>query len=152
MSDLTVIDASPAERVSIEQFQEAMGQRSQPVRFGSLRSPDGQDISVPEPLFRVLCEAAKNLVAGYQVIIAPFQHQLTTQEAADFLNVSRTYVCRMVDEGQIPSEKIGRHRRIQFGELMEYKKRRMAQKKESLINLIRETEELGLYGKAGKKQ
>jgi excisionase family DNA binding protein len=77
--------------------------------------------------------------------VAPIHHQLTTQEAADLINVSRTYLVRLLDRGDIPSEKIGRHRRVTFGDVMSYKKRRMAERTEALTNLIHESEEARLY-------
>jgi excisionase family DNA binding protein len=147
MTDLNVIDASPEQRVDIRGFKDALvrDNNGHEPRYGVLRSPDGKETPLPEPLYRVLLEAAATLVAGYQVIVAPVHHQLTTQEAADFLNVSRTYLVRLLDRGDIPSHKVGRHRRVTFGELMTYKKRRMSERREALTNLIRESEELGLY-------
>jgi excisionase family DNA binding protein len=148
MSDLQVIDASPEQRADIRGLREAFAVQDSAHNLpqcGILRSPDGQEFPLPEPLYRVLVEAAATLVAGYQVIVAPIHHQLTTQEAADLLNVSRTYLVRLLDRGDIPSAKVGRHRRVTFGDLMEYKKRRMSERREALENLIHESEELGLY-------
>ncbi|MDB5073513.1 MAG: binding domain protein excisionase family [Candidatus Eremiobacteraeota bacterium] len=144
---MTLIDASPAQRADIRGFNDAMAADSSeaPLRYGSLRSPDGKDIPVPEPLYRVLVESARALIAGYQVIVAPVHHQLTTQEAADLLNMSRTYLVRLLDRGEIPSEKVGRHRRVAFGDVMTYKKRRMAERRDALVSLIQEGEETGLY-------
>jgi excisionase family DNA binding protein len=147
MTELNVIDASPQQRADILGFKDVLTRDSgaKERRYGVLRSPDGKEVPLPEPLYRVLVEAAATLVAGYQVIVAPVHHQLTTQEAADFLNVSRTYLVRLLDRGDIPSHKVGRHRRVRFGELMTYKKRRMDDRRAALTNLIRESEELGLY-------
>lgn len=156
MSELQVIDASPQQRADIERLKDAFGDQTQEhagqeeVRFGLLVHPDGETtFPLPEPLFRVLAQAAGSLVAGYQVIVAPVQHQLTTQEAADLLNVSRTYLVRLLDEEKIPSTKVGRHRRVAFGDLMAYKKNRMAERRQALENLMQESEELGLYDRPG---
>lgn len=149
MSDLQVIDASPGQRADIERLRDAFtaaeGCAQDKVRFGCLVHPDGDMFPLPEPLFRVLYQAAAALIAGYQVIVSSVQHQLTTQEAADLLNVSRTHLVKLLDQNKLPSVKIGRHRRVTFGDLMDYKKRRLAERRESLENLIRESEELGLY-------
>jgi len=155
MSELQVIDASPQQRADIERLKDALGtaddssQEKGPqdeVRFGFLVHPDGKiRFPLPEPLFKVLFQAATTLIAGYQVIVAPVQHQLTTQEAADLINVSRTYLVRLLDEGKIASAKVGRHRRVAFGDLMDYKKNRMIERRQALENLIQESEELGLY-------
>ena len=146
MSDLLVIGASPELRSAIQGVNNALTQApQQEPKQAFLESPDGQRVPLPEPLYRVLVQAAATLVAGHQVVMAPVQHKLTTQEAADLLNVSRPYFVRLVDRGDIPSEKVGRHRRVTFGDLMDYKKKRIEERREALENLIREREELGLY-------
>jgi|SRR5579863_8653238 len=154
MSEPQVIDASPQQRADIERLKDALGAADeQPqekgvkeeVRFGLLVNPDGETTPLPEPLFKVLVQAASTLIAGYQVIVAPVHHQLTTQEAADLLNVSRTHLVRLLDDGKIASSKVGRHRRVAFGDLMTYKKQRMTERRQALENLIQESEELGLY-------
>jgi excisionase family DNA binding protein len=150
MSDLQVIDASPEQRADIERLQDALGApdcHAAETRFGLLVHPDGTNLPLPEPLLRVLMSAANSLQAGYQVIVAPVHHKLTTQEAADLLNVSRTYLVRLLDNDTIPSSRVGRHRRVTFGDLMEYKKLRMGERRKALENLIHESEELGLYDK-----
>ena len=120
--------------------------------FANFVTPEGVSLPLPEPLFRVLSQTAAALVAGDQVVVAPLQHPLTTQQAADLLNVSRPYLIRLLDTGEIPSQKVGRHRRVTFGDLMEYKKRRVSERRQALENLIRESEELGLYDRpSGKK-
>ena len=151
MSELQVIDASPEQRADIARgFKEAFATLAphKEVRYGVLVSPDGKQVPLPEPLFQALLQAAATLVAGYQVIVAPVQHQLTTQEAADLINVSRPYLVRLLDSGKIPSNKVGRHRRVGFGDLMTYKKHRMSERREALTNLIQESEELGLYDRS----
>jgi len=146
-----VIAASPEDREAIGEVKEALAVPSSgPLPCGALRAPDGREIPLPGPLFRVLVEAAASLVAGFQVIVAPVHQQLSTQDAADLLNVSRTYLVRVLDRGDIPFEKVGRHRRVRFGDVMAYKKARMEQRKEALRNLVRESEELGLYDSAEK--
>jgi excisionase family DNA binding protein len=149
MSDLQVIDASPEQRADIERLKEAIGcpekQLNQAPRFGFLIDPDGQNFPLPEPLFRVLLQAANTLIAGYQVIVSPVRHQLTTQQAADLLNVSRTHLVSLLDAREINSTKVGRHRRVTFGDLMDYKKKKMTERRKALENLIHESEEIGLY-------
>lgn len=159
MSDLPVIDASPQELDDIRGFQEALAPGADAAvtaavepRYGILRSPDGDEVKVPAPLYKVLLQAAATLVSGYPVIVAPVNRKLTTQEAADLLNVSRPYLVRLLDRGDIPFEKVGRHRRVTFGDLMKYKQQRMADRRRSLENLIRESEELGLYDRSASRK
>ena len=147
MRDALVIDASPEQRKAISGVSAALTERpTQEPSYAYLVAPNGKErLPLPEPLFRVLVQAAATLVAGHQVIVAPVHQRLTTQEAADLLNVSRPYIVRLLDKGEIPSEKVGRHRRVTFGDLMAYKVRKVAERRQALENLIRESEELNLY-------
>lgn len=75
----------------------------------------------------------------------PSNKYLTTQEAADILNVSRPYVVKLLEQGDIPYVKAGAHRRIRFDDLMAYKARRDATRRSALSRLTRMSEDLGLY-------
>ena len=75
----------------------------------------------------------------------PVHMELTTQEAADLLNVSRQYLVRLLEDGAMPFTKTGTHRRIRFGDLMAYKRARDATRRQGLKRLTRLSEELGLY-------
>ncbi len=77
--------------------------------------------------------------------IFPSSNSFTTQEAADLLNVSRPYVVKLLEEGKIPFTKVGTHRRIGFGDVLEYKKRFDAERRKGLAELTRLAEEMGDY-------
>ncbi|MEG4346155.1 excisionase family DNA-binding protein [Microcoleus sp. A003_D6] len=71
--------------------------------------------------------------------------ELTTQQAADIINVSRPFLVKLLDEGAIPYIKVGSHRRIQFKDLIIYKEHRDRKRRKLLDQLIEMTEEAGLY-------
>jgi excisionase family DNA binding protein len=77
------------------------------------------------------------------VKITPSNAMLTTQRAADFLNVSRPYLIKLLEAGEIPFEKVGTHRRVAFGELMEYKRRDDQERRGAVDELTGLGEELG---------
>lgn len=72
---------------------------------------------------------------------------VTVEQAAEILNTSKTYLQKLLDEGAIPFTTIEGQVRIQADDLMEFKKREDAERHQALIDLIRLTEELGLYDK-----
>jgi excisionase family DNA binding protein len=88
------------------------------------------------------------LLQGNSVTIVPTHKELTTQEAADILNVSRQYLVELLDNQTIPHTKVGTHRRIRFGDLMNYKNDRDAKRQQGLSRMTKKSQQLGLYTKA----
>jgi excisionase family DNA binding protein len=81
---------------------------------------------------------------GNGVTIIPVHAVLTTQDAADFLNVSRPYLVKLLERGELPYTKVGTHRRIQFKELMKYRDQSLAQSKKLLDELAADGQEMGI--------
>lgn len=110
-----------------------------------LVGPDGQEVALPPTLLRILLSAAAAISRGDAVSVVPVHRELTTQQAAEILNVSRQYLVRLLDEGQIPYSKVGAHRRVRFDDLMAYKCEREARRREKLRELTQASQEEGLY-------
>lgn len=110
-----------------------------------LVSSAGEEIELPEPVFHLLRQLVHDLAQGNSVTIVPVHKELTTQEAADILNVSRQYLVELLEAGAIPFTLVGTHRRIRFGDLMDYKQRRDASRREGLSRLTKKSQKLGLY-------
>jgi excisionase family DNA binding protein len=104
-----------------------------------------EPMTLPLSLRRVLQEALPALARGHAVTIVRFQKDLTTQQAADLLDVSRPYLVRLLDEGKIPSTKTGTHRRVHLDDVLAYRDRRDAERREAFKKLVRMTEDMGLY-------
>ena len=80
---------------------------------------------------------------GNAVLVVPIHAELTTQEAASRLNVSRPYLIKLLEQGKIRFQLKGKHRRILFKDLMEYKQNTARASFEALSKLAAESEELG---------
>ena len=107
--------------------------------------PKGESIALPASVFYVLERVAEVLARGDSITVVPVGRELTTQQAADLLNVSRQYLVRLLDEGRIPFRKTGKHRRLRIDEVLEYKDRRDKDRRAGLRELSRMTQEFGGY-------
>ncbi len=123
--------------------------REQGAGDAKLVGPDGKEITLPESLLRVLRQAADVLGQHDDAVeIVPTHKQFTTNEAADLLNVSRQYLVRLLQRGDIPFTMVGSHRRISIGDLMTYKQARDQSREAALDELAQLSQDLGLYGEA----
>jgi len=85
------------------------------------------------------------LSLGNGVAILPVMQELTTQQAADLLNVSRPHVVSLIDADEIPHHKVGTHRRIYLQDLLAYKRRRDARTRAAIERIGDDAEEMGIY-------
>lgn len=106
---------------------------------------DKETIEVPVAALRMLVDILANMAAGNAVSLVPIHAELTTQQAADFLNVSRPYLIGVLDRGELAHHKVGTHRRIYFRDLREYKRVSHEKALQSLAAMTAEAQELGLY-------
>ncbi len=102
-------------------------------------------VVIPTVAFRFFVDVLAELANGNAVTVAPVHAELTTQQAADLLNVSRPYLIKLLDEEQIPYRRVGNRRKVQLVDVLDYKQRDAARRREILDELTREAEELGLY-------
>jgi len=110
-----------------------------------LVGPKGQRIAIPESVFYVLTRVAEVLARGDAVTVVPTEKQVTTQQAADLLNVSRQYLVRLLDEGKIPFSRTGKHRRIRMEDVLRFKTKRDEERKAKLDELTALSESYGGY-------
>jgi excisionase family DNA binding protein len=110
-----------------------------------LVGPDGHQIAIPEPVHDLLLMILKNLQAGKAVSIVPEHQQLTTQRAANILGVSRPFLVRLLESGEMPFHMVGSHRRIYLRDLLDYKRRRDLARHNAINNMARAEMEAGTY-------
>lgn len=99
---------------------------------------------IPDEIFRALEQVANALANGNGVTVAPYGMQLTTQEAADFLGISRPTLVKLLESGQIAFELRGRHRRVTLRDVVDYQRRFRIERRGSLDDLARAGQESGL--------
>jgi excisionase family DNA binding protein len=107
---------------------------------------DGEvvQVLVPRPAVRLLVEVLRELGRGNAVTVVPFQAELTTQQAAELLNVSRPYVVKLLEEGRIPYRTVGPRRRVRFADVMAFKRADDAYRRRVVDELTRDGVELGM--------
>jgi excisionase family DNA binding protein len=85
------------------------------------------------------------MARGDSITVVPVGKEITTQQAADLLNVSRQYLVRLLDEGRIPFRKTGKHRRLRIEDVLSFKDSRDKDRRAGLRELSRLTQEAGGY-------
>lgn len=106
-----------------------------------LQSPDGQTTEIPASIFDVLARVADDMAHGHAVVVVPVGHELTTQEAADILNVSRPHLVKLLESGEIDFHLAGTHRRVYFEHLMAYRDQRDQARHDVLDELAKQSAE-----------
>lgn len=108
-----------------------------------LRVIDGeQEIEVPVSALRMLVDILAQMAEGNAVTVVPIHAELTTQQAADFLNVSRPHLVTLLESNDLPYRKVGTHRRIQFKDLLAYRESTRVRSKQALAELAEQAQEL----------
>jgi len=101
-------------------------------------------IELPTMALRLLADVLAEMADGNAVQVVPIHAELTTQEAADILNVSRPHLVKLLEDGQIPFHRTGKHRRVRLADLMQYKEARARVSVVTMAELTHQSRELGL--------
>jgi excisionase family DNA binding protein len=103
-----------------------------------------EELTIPAVAFHMLEVILSEMAQGHAVAISPVDREISTQKAADLLNVSRPYLIKLLESGQIPFRKIGTHRRVRVADVLEYKARMDAEADRAFAELVEQGQELGL--------
>jgi excisionase family DNA binding protein len=107
----------------------------------------GQEVTtldLPPVVAHLLVSILKETAAGHAVTLVPFEAEITTQQAAELLNVSRPYVVAMIDKGTLPARMVGNQRRLPLKDVLAYKVDNRAKRRQTLRDLTALDQELGL--------
>ena len=101
-------------------------------------------VKLPAPAVGLLLRILEEMARGNAVTIIPVHAELTTQEAADMLNISRPSLIQLLDEGKIEYRRVGTHRRVRFEAVMKYKRQMDEQRRAALRELAAYDQDLGI--------
>jgi excisionase family DNA binding protein len=115
----------------------------QPVQLVMRENPN---IIIPLPAKAVVLihELLRTMASRRPFSIIPHEAELTTQQSADYLNVSRPFLIKLLDSGDIPHRLVGRHRRVRFGDLVKFERASAKQRKQAVAEMAAVSQELGL--------
>ncbi|MGH3948953.1 MAG: helix-turn-helix domain-containing protein [Pseudonocardiaceae bacterium] len=143
-----VLDPRSLERGEEEELRLAAGvlqrRTPAPARLQFL-DQDREVVTLPGEVAELIAETLAQLAAGRVVAVYPMDAELTTQQAAALLGVSRPHVVKLVDQGVVPHHKVGTRRRIYLKDVLAFRARQHEESRQALDELSRISEELGLY-------
>jgi excisionase family DNA binding protein len=123
----------------------AVGANKKPTCVIRFENAPDQPVVLPAGAVHLLGVLLTELAKGNAVTVMPHHAELTTQEAADLLNVSRPHLIALLESGKLPYHRVGTHRRVRFADLMTYKRARDTESEAALSELAALSQELDLY-------
>jgi len=110
----------------------------------TVRMDDGTDLVLPKLVTPLLIKILTEMAQGNAVTLIPLHAELTTQETANLLNVSRPFLNKLLDRGELKFHKVGTHRRIKFSDLEDYRQKREQKRASDMEALAEQAQELGM--------
>ena len=115
-----------------------------PMRVRIVDGASREIVKIPAPALRLLVRVLEEMAHGNAVTVIPVRAELTTQEAAEMLNISRPSLIHLLDDGKIAYRRVGTHRRVRFESLVKYKRQADAARRAALAELAAYDQELGM--------
>lgn len=138
---MVAILATESDSLLAKESIERLARTSGPV---SLHFEGDESVALPKPALDLLKKILAEMAKGNAVELVPIHGELSTQQAADILNISRPYVIELLEKEAIPFRKVGSHRRVMLKDVMDYKHARDQKRLKALDELSALDQEFGL--------
>jgi excisionase family DNA binding protein len=138
----TVLEPRASEAQELETLSERITEMASHNDKAFLVGPNGARIDIPASAFEALQVIANAMARGQTITLMPQGKELTTQQAADLLHVSRPHLIELLNRGVIPHHRVGTHRRINIEDVLEFRRNRRVDRRQKLAELSRLSEEL----------
>jgi excisionase family DNA binding protein len=139
-----VLSPDPSEQDELVELREQLARiaarRGRPV--ARLVGPDESEVEIPASVFAALRAVVRDMAQGLNMTLIPHDKDLTTEEAADVLNISRPFLVKLLDRGEIPYHRVGTHRRLNVEDVLAYRELRAARRRERLRELTELSEQV----------
>jgi excisionase family DNA binding protein len=139
-----VLSPDPSEQDELVELREQLARiaarRGRPV--ARLVGPDGGEVEIPVSAFAALRAVVRDMAQGLTITLIPHDKELTTKEAADILNMSRPFLVKLLDRGEIPYHRVGTHRRLNVEDVLAYREVRATRRREKLRELTELSEQV----------
>lgn len=138
-----IVRAEPDEADALTEIRNTIDEA-----FGStgyrpcLIAPDGTQVELPPSAFKALAFVVRGMAAGQTMTLMPTGKQLTTQQAAEMLRMSRPHLIKLLDRGEIPYERVGTHRRLMVEDVLAYRAARAEAREQQLDELAQLSQDL----------
>jgi excisionase family DNA binding protein len=128
--------------MAVQALSHELDQIASQHRAAQLVGQDGKTMKIPDPITHALTLVVQSMARGQSVTVVPHEQELTTQEAADILHVSRPHLVKLLDDGAIPHHKVGSHRRVKTEDVFAYRRQRADHRATQLDELSRISQEV----------
>ncbi len=115
------------------------------MRLQDQQTGEQVEATIPTAVVRLLAEALTEMAEGHSVTLVPLHAELSTQQAADLLGVSRPYFIKLLEQGKMPYRKVGEQRRVRYHDLLAYIRAYQQEATAALDEMAAEAQRLGLY-------
>lgn len=142
---LPTVPEIEAARAAVEQLRDLhLVEGRTTVALRAMEDGTEAVVDLPRPAFDLLLDILSQLASGHAVTIVPVHAELTTQQAADLLNVSRPFLIALLEQGRIPFRRVGNHRRVRFEDVIQYRRAQQQESKAAMADLAAEAQRLDL--------